>query len=74
MFNEFVKNNIILTSIVIFLFVYAITISVKPQFIFNKDGSVKNFGLGYNNKTVIPLWLIVIIFSIIIYFILIYLF
>ena len=74
MLKNFIKNNIILTTIILFLFIFMILISIKPSSIFNKDGSLKDFGLGYSNKTIIPLWLIVIIISILSYFALCYIF
>ena len=38
----------------------------------NKNGSIKDFGLGYKNKTVLPIWLITIILAIISYFLVLY--
>lgn len=29
---------------------------MKPNFLYNTDGSIKQFGVGYRNKTVIPIW------------------
>jgi hypothetical protein len=45
---------------------------MKPKFMFNKDGTIKNFGLGYTKKTVLPIWLIAIILAIISYVVVIY--
>ena len=33
-------------------------VALKPSFLFEQDGSVKQFGIGNTKKTVIPLWLI----------------
>jgi len=46
---------------VIFLLIIHIT---KPAIIYNKDGSFKQFGIGYMNKTVVPIWLVCIILGI----------
>uniref|UniRef100_A0A6C0LU10 Uncharacterized protein n=1 Tax=viral metagenome TaxID=1070528 RepID=A0A6C0LU10_9ZZZZ len=39
----------------------------KPAFIYNNDGSFKQFGVGYKNKSVLPMWFIVILISILSY-------
>ena len=72
MIKLFVKNNIVLITIILFLFLFSLLIISKPAFIFNKDGSLKIFGLGYKNKTVLPIWLSAIILAIISYFIILY--
>ena len=40
---------------------------IKPAFLFTKDGSIRHFGLGKRNSTIIPIWLFVIILAIMIY-------
>ena len=64
MISELTKRNPLLSSIIIFLLFFTIITTMKPPFIFNRDGSMKDFGLGYTDKTVIPIWLLVIILSI----------
>ena len=39
----------------------------KPSLIFDKNGNPREFGLGYKNKTIVPIWLLVILFAIISY-------
>ena len=39
----------------------------KPPFVFNRDGSFKKFGLGYTDRSVLPISFLVIIFAIISY-------
>ena len=41
--------------------------------VFNKDGSIRKFGIGYKRKTVIPIWLLSIIFAILAYYLVLYL-
>ena len=67
MISELTKRNPLLSSIIIFLLFFTIITTMKPPFIFNRDGSMKEFGLGYTDKTVIPIWLLVIILSILSY-------
>ena len=72
MFRLFVKNNINLVAIVLFLIFFTILVLFKPAFLFNKDGSFRKFGLGYKNKTVIPMWLVTLILGILAYFFVLY--
>jgi len=68
MLKHFVINNINLVSIVIFLILFATIMFIKPSIIFDKAGKPREFGIGYKNKTVLPLWLTVIILAIVSYF------
>ena len=69
----FIKQNITSLSILLFIILFGIMAYVKPSFIFHKDGTVRQFGIGYKNKTVIPIWLIVIIMAYLSYLFLLYL-
>ena len=54
-------------SILLFIFVFGLIVWIQPSFIYNKDGSLRQFGVGYRNKTVFPLWLVVLILAILCY-------
>jgi hypothetical protein len=71
-FNRFVQTNIPLVSIVLFLILFIIILISKPNIIFDKQGVPREFGIGYKKKTVLPIWLVVIILAIISYFIILY--
>ena len=62
--RSFILKNINLTAIFIFLFLYTILVTVKPGLMFTKEGLIRDFGIGYKNKTVTPVWLITIIIAI----------
>lgn len=62
-----IKNNIISVSIILFIFIYSIINTIKPNFLYTKKGYIRQFGLSYKNKTIIPLWLISIFIAIISY-------
>jgi quinol-cytochrome oxidoreductase complex cytochrome b subunit len=62
-------------TIVIFLFIilYGVVVFLKPEMIFNnKSDSLRQFGVGYKNTTIVPLWLVSILFAIISYFLVLY--
>ena len=72
MLRTFTKNNVTLVSIVIFLVIFSIVQMIKPSFLYNKDSSLRQFGIGYKNKTILPLWLFSIILGILIYMLVLY--
>jgi hypothetical protein len=65
--RSFILKNINLTAVIIFLFLYIILVTVKPGLMFTKEGLIRDFGIGYKNKTVTPVWLITIIIAILSY-------
>jgi hypothetical protein len=72
MFRNVIRQNITLFSILLFLAFYIVIVAYKPNFIYNKDGSLRTFGVGFRKKTVIPVWFLAIFLSIMSYFSLFY--
>ena len=72
MLRQYIINNINLVSVVIFLLLFALIIFIKPTIIFDKNVRPREFGIGYKNKTILPLWLMVIILAIISYLFIVY--
>ena len=72
MLRTFTRNNTTLVAIVIFLFIFGLFQMIKPSFLYNNDGSLREFGVGYKNKTILPMWLFSIILGIITYVIVLY--
>ena len=70
--RSFMKKHIISFSILLFVAIYLIINHVKPSFLYTNEGTLRQFGLGYKNKTVIPLWLIAIIAAILSYTMILY--
>ena len=68
-----IRRNITSFSIIIFIILYTIVLLFKPAFIFKKDGNLRNFGIGFRDKTVIPAWLLAIILAIMSYLFVLYL-
>ena len=69
---SFIRENKTLTSIFLFLFIFGLISFIKPAFLFNKDGSIREFGLGYKNKTILPLWLFSLVLGILCYLFVVY--
>lgn len=66
------RQNKISSSIVVFLILLCIIHYFKPNIIYNKDGTYKPFGIGFKNKTVVPIWLVTIILAIFSYLFVLY--
>jgi hypothetical protein len=72
MLRSFARNNITLSAIIIFLIIFGIIQVIKPSFLYNQDGSIREFGIGYKNKTILPVWLLSIILGILSYLFVLY--
>ena len=59
-------------AILIFITVFYGIQCCNPSFLYKKDGSIRPFGLGYKGKTVLPIWLIAIVVSILSYLFVVY--
>jgi len=56
-----------MVSIVLFIVLFFIIQWLKPAFLYNSDGSIREFGIGYKNKTILPVWLLSIVLGILSY-------
>tara|TARA_B100002051_G_C16499300_1_gene517021 strand:- start:343 stop:591 length:249 start_codon:yes stop_codon:yes gene_type:complete len=62
-----IRANQPAVAILVFIVVYAAILWAKPAFLYNKDGSLRQFGVGSKKKTVIPAWLLAMIVAILAY-------
>jgi hypothetical protein len=65
--QRFIQSNKVSVAIVIFLVFFTAFHLSKPGFAYGKEGGFRPFGLGYRNKTVLPIWVIAIIIAILSY-------
>ena len=65
----FIRRHINSFSILLFVTLFALIVYTKPSIIFKDDGSVRQFGISYKNKTVLPIWLATIILAFLSYLI-----
>jgi hypothetical protein len=70
--QRWIRHNKISVAILIYIILFALINSLKPAFMYNSDGSLKEFGVGFRKKTIIPVWLISIFLAIIAYFSVVY--
>ena len=64
---SFVRNNVTMVSVLLFIFLFGLIQWLKPAFLYNNDGSIREFGIGYKNKTILPVWLLSILLGILFY-------
>ena len=67
MYRNFIRENITLVSIFVFVIIFGVIQMMKPAFLYNTDGSIREFGIGYKNKSVLPIWLFTIVLAILVY-------
>lgn len=67
--KRFLIQHKVTFAILLFLFFFGTIHLVKPQFIYEKDGSFRPFGIGYQNKTILPIWIVSIVLAIFSYII-----
>ena len=72
MFRTFIRNNITLVAVILFIVIFGFVQMTKPAFFYKSDGSIREFGVGYRNKTILPVWLFSIILGIISYLLVLY--
>jgi hypothetical protein len=65
--RHYIRENATLFSIILFLIMFGAIQMMKPAFLYNKDGSIREFGVGYKNKTILPIWLLSLILGILSY-------
>ena len=67
--RPFQQNKILILSTMLFVTCFYYICFTQPKCFFKEDGSVRQFGIGYKKKTILPIWLAAIILAILSYFI-----
>ncbi len=62
--KQIVRKNKVSIAIILFLVIFTITHQIKPLLLYNKNGGFRQFGVGYKNKTVFPIWIFAIVVAI----------
>ena len=63
----FVRYHKLNVTIFLFLVLFTLVHLLKPGLVYEKDGSFREFGVGYRHKTVIPIWVVSIVLAILSY-------
>uniref|UniRef100_A0A6C0IMV8 Uncharacterized protein n=1 Tax=viral metagenome TaxID=1070528 RepID=A0A6C0IMV8_9ZZZZ len=67
-----IRRNVVTVAIFLYICLYLLIMYIKPSFLFNKNGSLREFGIGTRNKTIIPVWFLAIFIATLSYFSVIY--
>jgi hypothetical protein len=67
MYRTYIRENITLVAVVLFVIIFGIIQIMKPSCFYNSDGSIREFGIGYKNKTILPIWLLSLVLGILCY-------
>ncbi len=62
-----IRNNLAGAAILLYIIVFMLVQYANPSFLYNEDGSLREFGVGYSSKTILPIWLIAILLGILSY-------
>ena len=67
-----IRQHVVTISIIMYISIYMFIMYLKPSFLFNKNGSLREFGIGTRNKTIIPIWFLAIFIATLSYFLVMY--
>ena len=72
MYRNYIRNHPTVVAILLFLLIFIPVHLAQPNFLYNADGSIRQFGVGFRNKTILPIWLLSIILGILCYLFVLY--
>jgi len=72
MYRKYIRENITTVAIILFVIIFSLIQMIKPTCFYNKDGSIREFGIGYKNKTILPIWLVSLVLGIVCYLVVMY--
>ena len=70
--KNLIRNNLAGSAIVLYIIVFMLVQYATPSFLYNEDGSLREFGIGYSSKTVLPIWIVAIVLGILSYLLMFY--
>ena len=62
-----IRNNLAGSAILLYVIIFMLVQYMNPTFLYNEDGSLREFGIGYSSKTILPIWLVAILLGILSY-------
>ena len=64
MYRNYIRRHKLAVAIFIFVILFLAIHSAKPSMLYTPDGGFRQFGVGYKQKTIIPIWLVAIVLAI----------
>ena len=65
--KSFVRVNKTAIAVILFVSIMMVVHHVKPSLLYTEDCAFRQFGVGYKQKTVVPIWLVAIFLSVLCY-------
>jgi hypothetical protein len=65
--KSFIRANKLNFAILLFVALFSIVHMVKPAMIYTPEGGFRQFGVGYKQKTIVPIWIVAICLAILSY-------
>ena len=72
MYRVFKTKNRPTVAILLFIVLITLIQYAKPAFLYKRDGSIRQFGLGSKQKTVVPNWLVALLLAFLSYLFVLY--
>lgn len=63
----FARVHKVEVAIVLFFVFFSIIHIIKPALLYTEDGGFRQFGIGYRQKTIVPIWGVAILLAILCY-------
>ena len=70
--RRYILNNLPSIAVILFMVMYSVVLYFKPAFIYDRDGSLRTFGIGFKRISFVPAWLLCIVLAIVAYLIVLY--
>jgi hypothetical protein len=67
-----IHHNKVNVAIMIFIFLAFAIHYNQPSLLYTENGGFREFGVGYSHKTVLPIWLVIILSAIFSYYAVLY--
>ena len=67
MYRVFIRKNKIVVTILLFISLYTLINYLQPNIFYEKNGSLRDFGINRSSRTIFPVWLFSIYISIVSY-------
>lgn len=71
--TQYIRENKVIVAILLFIVFFATIHSLKPRMIYNEQDGFRQFGIGYKQKTIVPIWIASIVLAILCYVVVYYL-
>jgi len=65
-YNYVVRNPLTIAIVIFIIAFYSLNV-MRPAFLYNADGSLREFGLNSSRKTVLPVWFVALLMAIVSY-------